>query len=136
MELKKIYQFFETQPPTFLGEEPAVGYILSVLLQGESYATELIERLKSECPSYRLSDTILYSALNFLESSKVISAYRQKVDGRGRPRRMYRLNQQWVGQAAELASFWQEYSSSSYKGESKVGKIEPRFNHYNLIQIG
>ena len=136
MELKEIYQFFQTTRPKFLSQELAVGYILSALLQGESYGTELIERLESEYPSYRLSDTILYSALNFLESSRALSGYWKKVEGRGRPRRMYRLLPEWAELAAELARLWQEYSYPSSERFNKVEKIEPRFNHNNLRRIG
>lgn len=70
MELEDIYKFFENPPPTYLGQELAVCYVLSILLRGESYGTELIQRLESEYPLYRLSDTVLYSALKFLEDEK------------------------------------------------------------------
>lgn len=113
MKLEEIYQFVQNPPPTFLGQELAVCYVLSVLLQRESYGTELIERLEREHPSYRLSDTILYSALNFLESEQVIACCRQKVLGRGRPRRMFRLNPLWQAKATVLARFWQEHAKSN-----------------------
>ncbi len=109
MKLDDIYQFFQNPPPTYLSSEPAVCYILSVLLQGDNYATELIHRLESEYPHYRLSDTVLYDALKFLESEKAIIGYWQKVIGRGRPRRMYQISPQWQAQANELARLWQEF---------------------------
>ena len=112
MKLEDIYQFFQNPPPTYLSQELAVCYVLSVLLQGESYGTELIQRLESEGPLYRLSDTVLYGALKFLEDEKAIAGYWKKVEGRGRPRRMYQVNLEWQNQATELAGLWQNYTSN------------------------
>jgi len=109
MRIEDIYQFFQNPPPTYLSQELAVCYVLSVLLKGESYGTELIQKLESEHPNYRLSDTVLYSALKFLEDEKAILGYWKKVEGRGRPRRMYQISPEWQAQAQELAHLWQEY---------------------------
>lgn len=111
MKLEDIYQFFQNPPPTYLSQELAVCYVLSVLLQGESYGTELIQRLESDYPDYRLSDTVLYSALKFLEDEKAIFGYWKKVEGRGRPRRMYQVSPEWSEQAQRLAQLWQSYIS-------------------------
>ncbi len=107
MKLNDIYQFFFNPPPSYLTQEQAVSYVLSVLSQGESYPTELIHRLETEYSAYRVSDTILYSALKFLEDEKVIAGYWKKVQGRGRPRRMYRVVPEWEFRARELARFWE-----------------------------
>lgn len=109
MNFEDIYQFFQDPPPTYLNKELAVCYVLSVLLKGESYGTELIERLEQEYPTYRLSDTVLYSALKFLEDSKAITGYWKKVEGRGRPRRMYQIHPDWKGKAEDLARLWDSY---------------------------
>ncbi|TBR58150.1 PadR family transcriptional regulator [Mastigocladus laminosus UU774] len=109
MKLEDIYQFFENPPPTYLCQELAVCYILYVLLQGESYGTELIQRLETEYPNYRLSDTVLYSAIKFLEDNKAITGYWKKLEGRGRPRRMYQVSYEWTPQAQDLARLWQQY---------------------------
>jgi DNA-binding PadR family transcriptional regulator len=109
MRIEDIYQFFQNPPPTYLSQELAVCYVLSVLLKGESYGTELIQKLESEYPNYRLSDTVLYSALKFLEDEKAILGYWKKVEGRGRPRRMYQISPEWQTQAQELSHLWQEY---------------------------
>ena len=114
MKLADIYQFFQNPPPTYLSQELAVCYVLSALLQEETYGTELIQQLESDYPRYRLSDTILYSALQFLESSQAIVGYWQKVEGRGRPRRMYRLHPLWQAKATSLARLWQEYIQSNH----------------------
>ncbi len=110
MKLEDIYQFFQHSPPTYLNQELAVCYIMSVLLQGESYGTELIQRLESEYPRYRLSDTVLYSALKFIEKEKAITGYWKKVEGRGRPRRMYQVSPEWQAQAQDLARLWHDYT--------------------------
>ncbi len=106
MQLEEVYQFFAHPPKTFLTPEQAACYVLSVLLQKESYGTELIQKLESEYPSYQLSDTVLYAALKFLEESKAISGYWKKVEGRGRPRRMYQVNPEWHQEAQKLAALW------------------------------
>lgn len=111
MKIEDIYQFFRDPPPLYLNKELTVCYVLFILLQGDSYGTELIQRLEAEYPAYRLSDTVLYSALKFLEDEQAITGYWKKVDGRGRPRRMYIVRSEWQSQAQGLASLWQEYTA-------------------------
>lgn len=112
MKFEDIYKFFRNPPPLYLNKELAVCYVLSVLLQGESYGTELIELLEKRYSTYRLSDTVLYSALKFLEEAGTITGYWKKVEGRGRPRRMYQVCSMSRKQAEELASFWRDYIST------------------------
>ncbi|OWY68972.1 PadR family transcriptional regulator [cyanobacterium TDX16] len=109
MKLEDIYQFFAAQAPVYLTQEQAVCYVLSVLLEGESYGTGLMEKLESEYPNYRLFDTILYAALSFLESEQAVASRLQKVEGRGRPRRMYSLSPQWLDLAQKLAALWRGF---------------------------
>lgn len=109
MKFDDIYQFFQDPPPTYLNKEQAVCYVLAILLQGESYGTELIGRLERDHSTYRLSDTVLYSALKFLEETNAIAGYWQKVEGRGRPRRMYQVHPEWRTKAQELANLWIAY---------------------------
>lgn len=104
-----IYQFFQSPPPVYLNKELAVCYILSVFLHRDSYGTELIGQLERDYPIYRLSDTVLYGALKFLEDQGTIIGYWKKVEGRGRPRRMYQITPQWHSQAGDLAQLWYEY---------------------------
>lgn len=125
MKFDDIYQFFENPPPIYLNKELAVCYVLAVLLRQDSYGTELIQRLTHRFPNHRLSDTVLYGALKFLEDEGAIDGYWKKVEGRGRPRRMYRLNPDWRMQAEELAEFWQRYmgdhvSEGSLRQENHV----------------
>ncbi|MBF2027663.1 MAG: helix-turn-helix transcriptional regulator [Oscillatoriales cyanobacterium C42_A2020_001] len=109
MRFEDIYGFFQNLPPTHLNVEQAVCYVLSVLLQEDSYGTELIQKLQLDYPTFRLSDTVLYAALNFLENEQFISGYWKKLEGRGRPRRMLHLNPDVRTQAEELAQLWQVY---------------------------
>lgn len=113
MNLEHIYEFFRHRPPTYLGQELAVCYVLSVLVEKESYGTELISLLETEHPRYRLSDTVLYSAIKFLEDEKAITGYWKKVQGRGRPRRMYQISPQWQTQSQDLARLWREYITTN-----------------------
>ncbi|MBD1912613.1 MULTISPECIES: PadR family transcriptional regulator [unclassified Leptolyngbya] len=108
--LDQIYRFFQNPPPFYLNKELAVCYVLAVLLEHDSYGTELIQLLETEYPSYRLSDTVLYSALKFLEDADAITGYWKKVEGRGRPRRMYQITSSWRQKAQELASLWSDYA--------------------------
>jgi DNA-binding PadR family transcriptional regulator len=110
MTFEDIYQFFRNPPPFYLNKELAVCYVLAVLLRQDSYGTELIQLLETEYPVYRLSDTVLYSALKFLEDKAAITGYWKKVEGRGRPRRMYQVHPDWKHQAHELARLWREYA--------------------------
>ena len=93
--------------------------MLSVLLRQDSYGTELIQWLTQQYPNYRLSDTVLYGALKFLEDEHAVDGYWKKVEGRGRPRRMYRLNPSWRLRAEELSEFWQ-----NYMGEALAQKVQ------------
>jgi len=118
MKFEDIYQFFQDPPPNYLNKELAVCYVLCVLLQGESYGTQLIQQLEQDYPTYRLSDTVLYSALKFLEDAGAISGYWKKVEGRGRPRRMYQICPELRDKAQELAGFWSSYMTQEHQAIS------------------
>lgn len=109
MKIEDIYAYYQTPHPIFLNPELTVCYVLSVLVEGNSYGTELISRLEQDYPNYRLSDTVLYGALNFLLDEEFLTGYWQKVEGRGRPRRMYQLTDKARNPAKELANLWHKY---------------------------
>lgn len=115
MKLEEVYQFFTHPQKIYLSPEQAVCYVLSVLLQKESYGTQLILKLESEYPTYQLSDTVLYAALKFLEESRAIAAYWKKFVGRGRPRRMYQVNPESQQEAQKLATLWTNSIASQQK---------------------
>ncbi len=110
MKFDDIYQFFKDPPPFYLNKELAVCYVLSVLRGGDSYGTELIQLLERDYPLYRLSDTVLYSALKFLEDEQMVTGYWKKVEGRGRPRRMYQIRPEMDQQAQDLSQLWHGYA--------------------------
>jgi DNA-binding PadR family transcriptional regulator len=119
MKFQDIYHFFEEPPPVYLSKEVAVCYVLSILLErGDSYGTALIQFLETDHGLYRLSDTVLYSALKFLEDETVIEGYWQRVEGRGRPRRMYQVVAEQLELANQLASLWQKYLDQGADGSS------------------
>ncbi|RUS93322.1 period-extender protein [Chroococcidiopsis cubana SAG 39.79] len=111
MQLEDIRYFFTNPPPIYLCREQAVCYILSVLIQGESCGTGMIQQLECEYGNYRLSDTILYGALEFLESEGAICGSWRKGKGRGRPRRIYQLNPAWHDEARKLAALWRYFTT-------------------------
>uniref|UniRef100_B8HRZ4 Transcriptional regulator, PadR-like family n=1 Tax=Cyanothece sp. (strain PCC 7425 / ATCC 29141) TaxID=395961 RepID=B8HRZ4_CYAP4 len=123
MKFEDIYQFFRQPPPIYLSKEVAVCYVLYVLVeQGDSYGTALIQSIETEHPLYRLSDTVLYNALKFLEDEDMITGYWKKVEGRGRPRRMYQVRPEKMEQARELANLWLKYISdeSTFEKSAKA----------------
>ena len=44
-----------------------------------------------------------------MEGEGVISGYWKKVEGRGRPRRMYQIDSQWQERSEELSQLWHDY---------------------------
>ncbi len=86
MKLNDIHQYFQNPSPTYLNQELAVCYILSVLLEGDSYGTELAQVIERDYPAFRISDTVLYAVFQWLESEGLITKYWKKTGGRGRPR--------------------------------------------------
>jgi DNA-binding PadR family transcriptional regulator len=110
MKFQDIYQFFQDPPPIYLEKEVAVCYVLATLLKKRSsYGVELISHIETEYPLYRLSDTLLYSALKFLEDEEILDCYWQKMDRRGRPRRMYQIKEGKIELAKQVARFWYKY---------------------------
>ncbi len=123
MKLQDIYRFFQDPPPIYLGKEVAVCYVLAVLLEKEeSYGTALISHIEMEHPLYRLSDTVLYSALKFLEDEEILEGYWQKVDGRGRPRRMYQIKEGQVELAKQMTQLWHQYLKQGHQGNIATPK--------------
>jgi DNA-binding PadR family transcriptional regulator len=118
MKFEDIYQFFNNPPPFYLNKELAVCYVLSILLKGESYGTEFIASLERDFPAYRLSDTVLYGALKFLEESGTITGYWKKVEGRGRPRKMYHIEPRFQLQARKLAGLWEKYLTGRWRDQN------------------
>ena len=91
-------------------EEPDEVKVSRPVLKTSGFREKLAEftkRLEIEHPRYLISDTILYEVLDLLESENAITFYWKNLPGRGRPRRMLKLNPHWQTKAIELAYFWQ-----------------------------
>lgn len=112
MKFQDVYQFCQESKPTFLQTEAAVGYVVSVLVKGDSYGTELMQQLEKEYPDHCLSDTVLNDAIKFLDAKGWVKSYTQKCEGRGRPRRMLSLNPEVRDEAQKLAQLWHDYAGS------------------------
>jgi DNA-binding PadR family transcriptional regulator len=123
MKFQDIYDFFKEPPPIHLGKEVAACYVLAVLLErGDAYGTALIQHLEIDYPRYRLSDTVLYSSLKFLEDEDVIDGYWQRVEGRGRPRKMYYVKSEQLELAQQFSRLWYQYlSQNGADGQQQSG---------------
>ena len=61
-----------------------------------------------------------------MEDEQAIAGYWKKVEGRGRPRRMYRVRVDWLDRAHDLARLWHEYASrNNYPYPVKTSAREP-----------
>lgn len=104
-----IYAFFESPPPVFLNAEAATCYALHALLQGDTYAAQLVQNLEQNDSRFRISECVLYQAIEFLEQEKLIIRYEQKLKTAGRPRQMFQLVPEARSQAQELAQLWEQF---------------------------
>lgn len=109
MKLEDVYHFFEHQPTKFINSEVAVCYVLHSLLQKDCYAAELVQRLGKQYPALAVSEAVLYQALKFLEREAWIIRYPHNLEGRGRPRQMFRLVCEARTKAQELARLWERF---------------------------
>ncbi|BDM78229.1 MULTISPECIES: PadR family transcriptional regulator [Acaryochloris] len=110
MNVQDIHQYFKNPPPVYITKEVAVCYILTVLLEeGDSYGTALLKHIRANHPPYRISDTVLYAALNFLIDEEMLSGYWQNESGRGRPRRMYQVAEGREEDAKNLSQLWLKF---------------------------
>ncbi|MCG9891349.1 MAG: PadR family transcriptional regulator [Thermosynechococcaceae cyanobacterium MS004] len=115
MKLQDIHHYFEAPKPFYLTKEMAVCYILSTLLErGESFGVEMMQNIEEENAGYRLSETVLITALKFLEGEGFVESYWLSV-GKGRPRRMYQVKPRKRKLARPLADLWQTYQAKQTK---------------------
>ena len=66
----------------------AMAFAVVQVQEGPVYFSGLMAAAK---PGFPLSDTIAHAALKSLEDDGAVEGYWEKVEGRGRPRRMYKL---------------------------------------------
>lgn len=110
MNFQDIFSYFQSPPPIYLHREVAVCCILTILINnGESYGSALMQYVETEYPPYRLSDTVLYNALNFLTHEGIVTSYWKNFPGRGRPRRMLIIPSSRLDEANQLSKLWLEF---------------------------
>ena len=107
--LADIEHYFRQPPPLFLDLELAVCWVLDCLLQNDNYPSGLLQRLQSDHPKLRLSETVLHQAVDFLEQQEMLDSYTKRCPSRGRPRRMLHLHQSARGQAERLMEPWSRW---------------------------
>ena len=76
--LADIEHYFRQPPPLFLDLELAVCWVLDCLLKNDSYPSGLLQRLQSDHPKLRLSETVLHQAVDFLEQQEMLDCYTKR----------------------------------------------------------
>lgn len=124
-QIKSVKETFDSvckflESPTiqrFFVLEECYGFVISKLLQGDSYASGIIHSAETEHIGWVLSDTILYSCLQKLESSGVVETYLHRNTGeRGRPRKYYKLRDEYRSKVQEIAQKWEQYLAANKAG--------------------
>ena len=100
----EIRQYFEAKQTKFLVFEEAVCWTLKRLLEGDSYPTGIVASLEKQYPHTKVSETVIQKAIAFLDDEDIINSYRQQTGGRGRPRRMLALRDEYRQEAQELVN--------------------------------
>jgi DNA-binding PadR family transcriptional regulator len=108
LTIESVINSFAEDRLVFLTAEQAICYVAYRLTKGDSYGTELIQELTLRTNRYQISDTICCKALNFLVGEGLATSFEEKVEGRGRPRRMYSLVKQRRKDAVRLATCWRK----------------------------
>jgi hypothetical protein len=122
LDFQKIYDFFNLPSFRFLKAEESVAFIVATLYDHDSYGTELA-KIIAQTSHLGISDTILYTGLDFLIESGLITAYNRPSDPevkltKGRPPIYYKLNLAKKNQTAisDLKGFWEtKYPDVSLK---------------------
>jgi DNA-binding PadR family transcriptional regulator len=108
---QQVETHFTSPPVHYLNHEQAIAYILHRLVGADTYGSGLTAELNQNS-GLRISDTVLYKALNALVGSGIIASYTQEDRvGCGRPRRMFHLQPHWEPQAKAIAAQWVQWLS-------------------------
>jgi DNA-binding PadR family transcriptional regulator len=111
MNLQSVHDYYVNPPKTRLSREETVCYVASCLIHKDSYATELLLKIKNSA-KYTLSDTVLFSALQVLIQSELVTSYQKRTEGKGRPRRMFSVNASMRAEVKKLAEYWTRENNS------------------------
>lgn len=110
MELTEVIEFMRRPRDRNLCAQEAVCYICWKSRGGDLFGSGLRNDLHRELSEFgfRLSSTVLHQAIEYLEDVDAIEiCWDDPVEGRGRPRRMFRIEQRWDVQ--ECARCWEEF---------------------------
>ncbi len=116
MQLQDIHDYYSAPKRLYLVPEQAACYALSELLHGPTYFSELLAIIEGESQKWRVSDTVMLSAIKFLEDEKLIEHHWEKGEGRGRPRKMLKLTGKGRSVAKGLAQYWEQESDLQDEG--------------------
>lgn len=108
MNVEDVTSFFQEPQPRYLCQEEALVFVTASLLVKDNYGSGLLNDLEETYSKYKLSDTVLYQALQTLIDWGWITSHQQNVVGRGRPRRMFSLDSSVRSEAETLAKFWKQ----------------------------
>lgn len=117
--LKDVRSYLKAQPVQFLNVNEAVCFVLSVLSQHDSYATNMHNILTERYDEIQLSETVLYAALRLLLAEQVISSYSGSLSGRGRRPIMYSL--QKASNVRDLIAYWSAHFGAYHPALEDAG---------------
>jgi hypothetical protein len=90
MNFEDIYCFFRDPPPLYLNQELAVCYILDILLEGDSYGTELIASQILSCTvpssSWKLLVPLLATGKKLQVAVVPVGCIKLPLNGSAKPR--------------------------------------------------
>jgi Transcriptional regulator PadR-like family len=111
--LLNALKFFYTPPLSRpLREEECVAYVLGFLLEGDSYATEMVNRLTTDT-NFSVSESVLTHVLNHLKDEGIVTQYKGQSTGRGRSPIMFALNAQFKGYGELFGLTWSNFKSQN-----------------------
>jgi len=105
--MSKLIQMLEVHAdrPRQMTLEDAVAYLCHLLItRGEGFYGSAI--LSSPPDGWKLSDTMLSSTLSVLDDEGWVDCHEQKVEGRGRPRKIYTIAPGAETEVQEAAKYW------------------------------
>lgn len=115
MQIKDVYDYFNTFHLQYLKIPEAIAYLAFVVRDEEFYASGIKKKLNEEYPKLAISDTVLYQAIDCLSKWQWINHYNLVQQNRGRPRTMYRLDDQYLEEVKNIACLWEYNYHKQYQ---------------------
>lgn len=107
----KISDFYNLPKHTYLNRQQTIWWVCFCLVAGNTYQSKIQSDLQ-QYPTIKVSVCVLDSALKFLVSKGMLSYYSQPVKGRGKARKMYRINPEYLAVVNDFANLWSNYVST------------------------